>query len=607
MKKIAYILILVGMPALLMAQWLTDQTFGFKIQVPSNWTKESKMDGTDKVYDFLDPSQNLFIEVRAFKAAGITCDQIVQVFENQYLSTANRLAFDNYTLNNTAGKFAGYTMNVDGLNVGIGAFYAVKNGIGYVIWSMIETQYYNQYSQKGDAVMNTFTTFSSSPRARAVIIPPIFKITNMKLGKALTSNFDITPQNETKIFNSNQTKIYVIWDWEGNAGGKNMSIHWYYNGREITGARKNYTLPNEKQGYGYANIIKPTNGFKEGNYSVQINFENKKQKSMSFRVKKAKAASNQNAGFVIKPPSGRSGKNLNPGNNNNNSSSQQNNSQAFQLLVNSVKMGSALKTGSKTDLVKPSSKFYKNTPEIIAVFNWEGNGGGKEIKINWDYYQPGSSNKTHISSNTYRFPNTVGGGSNFVLTKPNNGWPKGQYWIEFYIDDSFIYEWKFEVVDGSVPNNSSNSSSNKTNWGKATGSASGSSSSSSSQIKKIVLISDGVHGYYSFKSGKIHNVWKDADIKTEPWCTKEAGVCGNWVLTNETDMDAVTSPPTNGYISDVAGFEDCQMMPRNKVVVVKLNDGTYAKMKIINTVLKKVPNAQTPCQQTVTILVQYPF
>jgi len=216
-----------------------------------------------------------------------------------------------------------------------------------------------------------------------------------------------------------------------------------------------------------------------------------------------------------------------------------------------------------------------------------------------------------ILSDTYQFPNKNGGGSNFVLTKPNNGWPLGQYWVEFYLDGQFQHEWRFDVIEGSASGNSGSQSSTKTNWGKASGgsaaASSQSNSSASGSVKKIVLISDGQHGFYSFKSGKIHNVWDDADIKTEPWCTDEAGVCGNWVATNETDMDAVTSPPSSGYISDVAGYEDCQLMPTNKVVVVKLKDGTYAKIKIINVVLKKVQNSQYPCQQTTTMLVQYPF
>ena len=298
MKKASLFILLLLIPGLMSAQWVIDNSYGFKINVPSEWSRESKLEGTDKIYDFVHPSTNIFLEVRAFKIDGtITPDAIAQFFESQYLPGSNRVAFENYTLNNTLGKFGGYTMELDGLEVGIGTFYAVKNGFGYVLWTMIETRLYNQYSGIGDEVLNTFTTISATSTSKRAVIPPSFKITNMKLGKSLTSNYDILPQEETKEFQSSQEKIFVIWDWEGMAAGKNMTVKWYYNGQEISIANKSYTIPDEPQGYGYANILRPSGGFKVGRYYVQIDFQGKKQRRMDFEVEKP--ASTAGAGFVI--------------------------------------------------------------------------------------------------------------------------------------------------------------------------------------------------------------------------------------------------------------------------------------------------------------------
>ncbi|NOR88607.1 MAG: hypothetical protein GQ527_13470, partial [Bacteroidales bacterium] len=112
---------------------------------------------------------------------------------------------------------------------------------------------------------------------------------------------------------------------------------------------------------------------------------------------------------------------------------------------------------------------------------------------------------------------------------------------------------------------------------------------------------------YSFKSGKAHHDHENADLMIEPWCTEEAGVCGNWLATNESNMDAVTSPPTSGYISDLAGYTDCQLMPTNRVVIVKLADGSFAKIMIVNLEFSKIQNSDKPCQHKATIKVQYPF
>jgi len=615
MKKQAIFTLFIMISSLLSAQWVTDNNYGFKINVPSNWQKESKMDGLDKVHDFVHPSNNIFLEVRAFKADGsMSSDIIAQVFEDQYLSSANRVAFEAYTLNNTPGKFAGYTMNVDGLEVGIAAFYAVKNGFGYVIWTMIETRLYNQYSAEGDAIMNTFTTFATAPiPPKAVTVQTSFKITNMKLGNQLTADYNILAQNESKSFKADDPEIYVIWDWEGKAAGKIMTIKWYCNGREIGESSQSYTLPNNTQGYGWASIKKPAANFNTGAYFAQIDFEGQKQRRIDFHVKKA--ASTPNSGIVIKPPSGN---NTNPNNGNNSTNntvtppvtprvtpSNQGGSD-FVLNHSSFSMGEELKPGSKTDLLSTTNKFYPNSPEVISVFIWQGNGSGLEIKVNWDYYAPGASNKTHISSSTFQFPNTNGGGSNFSLSKPDAGWPEGQYWVEYYIDGGFVDEFKFEVVPGS--SNAGTSSTSSSGWGTASGgaAANASASNSATSAKKVVLISAGAQSCYSFKSGKIHGDHLQGDIMVEPWCTEDAGVCGNWVLTQQSDMNAVTSAPASGYISDGKGFVDCQNMPANNVAVIKLKDGTYAKMMIVKTEFSKSQSQNPPCQHKTTILVEYP-
>lgn len=607
MKKVSIITLFILISSLLSAQWVTDSGYGFKINVPSDWSRESKLDGTDKVYDFVHPSNNLFLEVRAFKADGaISPDAIAQVFESQYLPNANRVAYENYTLNNTPGKFAGYTMNVDGLEVGIGTFYAVKNGFGYVLWTMIETRLYNQYSGIGDEVLNTFTTFPVSSASSRTVIPPSFKITNMKVGKSLTSDYDISPQDESKVFQSGQEKIFVIWDWEGKAEGKNMIIKWYYNGQLINEASQSYTLPADAQGYGYANINKPSGGFKAGRYYVQIDFQSKKQRRIDFEVKKP--ASTAGAGFVIAPPPGgkgnssnsgnSGGKNLNPGNSSSNSSSD------FKLNHQSFKLGEELQSGSISHLKSPSTKFYKHTAHVIAVYEWLGNGSGHQLKVNWNYYPRGASDKVEIVSSTYDFPNKEGGASNFSLSKPDAGWPEGQYWVEYYLDDHFEIEFRFDVIPGSASAGSASSGS----WGTAAGgsSPSKSSGSSNSSVERIVLTSAGSQSCYSFKTGKIHGDHQAADIMVEPWCTQDVGVCGNWLVTNHTSMDAIISAPSSGYLSDGKSYTDCDVMAMNKVVIVKLKDGTYAKMMILKTDFTKSNSQNPPCQHIVTILVEYP-
>ena len=48
----------------------------------------------------------------------------------------------------------------------------------------------------------------------------------------------------------------------------------------------------------------------------------------------------------------------------------------------------------------------------------------------------------------------------------------------------------------------------------------------------------------------------------------------------KTEFDDVNSIPSSGYISDEAGYEDCQEVVLDKVYVNKNKDGTYTKFKV---------------------------
>lgn len=277
------------------AQWITDTEYGFKIKVPNGWSKEKKQDGTDRLHDFLDPTENVFVEVRAFETGeGFTPDILANVFETSGLPGAQRLAFENYTLNGTPGKFAGYKTTINGLEVGIGAFYAVTKDFSYILWSLIPVAVYDQYSAQGDGILNTFTLIPKKVNHYVAKSEPSFELTAFKISDQITDDYDI--KVEKKRFPVNTSAIWVVYDWKGNGNGRTFSVNWYYEGKFIDGASKKFTLPNYQDGYGYANIDMDA-AFKVGKYSVETKIENKVLGTLYFEVFEDKSNT-----FQIKPP-----------------------------------------------------------------------------------------------------------------------------------------------------------------------------------------------------------------------------------------------------------------------------------------------------------------
>lgn len=119
-----------------------------------------------------------------------------------------------------------------------------------------------------------------------------------------------------------------------------------------------------------------------------------------------------------------------------------------------------------------------------------------------------------------------------------------------------------------------------------------------SSLKTVELDSETASGI-DLSTGKIYPKYnKKMDLFVEPWCTDNPGICGNWVNTHKGNFDEVTSVPSTGYLSDNAGYMDCQEVVLNKVYVNKNKDGTYTKFKIISDDYRK---SDSGCQHKITM------
>ncbi|MCF8234421.1 MAG: hypothetical protein K9G67_03835 [Bacteroidales bacterium] len=157
--KILFLLIALAMAGQLEAKWYVDNEFRFKIDVPSNWSSNMYMEGTDKVYDFTSPDENVAIQLRAFVAEkGLTADLITDVFDEAIVAQgASRLKLLDEQLNGIQGKMGVYRNTYDNKEVALVTFAAVENGIGYLFLVVIPTEVFDRKLNETDAILNTFT------------------------------------------------------------------------------------------------------------------------------------------------------------------------------------------------------------------------------------------------------------------------------------------------------------------------------------------------------------------------------------------------------------------------------------------------------------------
>lgn len=109
--------------------------------------------------------------------------------------------------------------------------------------------------------------------------------------------------------------------------------------------------------------------------------------------------------------------------------------------------------------------------------------------------------------------------------------------------------------------------------------------------------------FYHFKDGvKMRgNMPDDIDgmgIINEPWCTDLPAFCGRYMVTAKTSFTQFAEPPTGEY------EENCEEVPLNKVLVFKLEDGSYGLVMIVSDQYNMVENEY--CEHVVTLRVNYP-
>ena len=162
MKKMKHtmllmLIVLSTVPAV--AKWYTNYQYNFKIDVPASWSFNQFVEGTDHVFDFLSPDEQVAIQIRAFKSEpGFTDDLIMGVVEEGILSQgATKLTASDDHVNGIHGKLAAYKNTYDGVEVGIVIFTTLQQGAGYAFIVVVPLDVFQEKTAETDAILNTFT------------------------------------------------------------------------------------------------------------------------------------------------------------------------------------------------------------------------------------------------------------------------------------------------------------------------------------------------------------------------------------------------------------------------------------------------------------------
>lgn len=295
-------ILLVGYMAKAQNRWVEDTQMKFKISVPSNYQTNQFRDGPDKIHAFVSPDQNLAVRVRSIPVpANTTVDLIVQAFSQNIIKGAQQLVNQVYTLNGLNGKMAAYKWQYNNINVVIGAFVTIRNGVAYVVWSVVPENLLSKRSAESDAITNSFTVFtdnaqtstsgqagglgslggSGSTQITSVPTENI-QITDMAVGSDATFDFRIA--NPQTTIEPSVEKVYFVFGYSGNAKGKTFITKWYNETSNIFLGDSPFFPVDASSGRGKASIDCPGNVWPDGHYRAEIWLDDQKKDEMWFDV-----------------------------------------------------------------------------------------------------------------------------------------------------------------------------------------------------------------------------------------------------------------------------------------------------------------------------------
>jgi photosystem II stability/assembly factor-like uncharacterized protein len=322
--RIFFLIVLSNLCSTSPAKEVINKKFKFRVIIPNNWQSKNYKDGKDKIYEFVSPDENAFIQLRSFTSdPRLTIELLTKVFEESYLPKGNKkITYQKQKSEPGIHSARGsYSVQANGKTLVLTVYYIITKDVSHTLMTIIPKA---QYKMKEQAIKNILTTFRITGKENQFRLPlspakqkikalsnhhntttkaPVskpkpttlfkaIKISNVHLGDQITDNLSI--KTYSSHFFSQTEKIYLSYHWEGEgAFGHTLKISWVYKPTHYVIDRSKYKFPASlTHGTNTIFISKPYGGWPSGEYQVEFSISGNSIDEIPFVIEKEK----------IKPP-----------------------------------------------------------------------------------------------------------------------------------------------------------------------------------------------------------------------------------------------------------------------------------------------------------------
>lgn len=141
----------------LRAELLVDPDFGFQLEIPDDWRGERVVEGEDRVLKFESSDGLSYGEARVFALDNtVTAQQLRMAFGQGAMADAQFAGAQADVVAGLTGEVAAWRVTQDGFSTIVGGFFAVQDGLAYILLTIVDEPSFTTYSPVFDQIFNTF-------------------------------------------------------------------------------------------------------------------------------------------------------------------------------------------------------------------------------------------------------------------------------------------------------------------------------------------------------------------------------------------------------------------------------------------------------------------
>ncbi len=265
-------------PAFASSRWVEMVGHGCRVMVSDNWSVDRHEADKDIIYEFASPDGRSIARLRSFPVSeSVDLATLVATFEYHFLRSCQRKSLADHEINGTKGKLAKYEGDYNGEQIAARVFYVLRGGRAYILWSKVPLELGDYDQLEANKIIESFTLEQKTISSSGVVV------TSLLTGEGAVGEAGV--RDVKYSFSHEVSSILASFSWTGDASGGGFTVKWSGPaGGKVEKQEKLKVARGPEGGRIRVEFPAPSEGFKPGNYKVEVWQKDMRLKAVNFSI-----------------------------------------------------------------------------------------------------------------------------------------------------------------------------------------------------------------------------------------------------------------------------------------------------------------------------------